>query len=54
MDSTFKEKVDALITEVSDIHDMTIKVSVLNYIEQQASFMLWQLEDEQRLNEMQP
>ena len=54
MDNNLKQKVDALITEISDISDLTIKVSVLNYMEQQASFMLWQLDDEQRLNEMQP
>ena len=54
MDNNFKEKIDAIITELSDISDLNIKISVLNYMEQQASFMLWQLEDDERLNEMQP
>ena len=54
MDNNLKQKVDALITEITEISDLNIKVSVLNYMEQQASFMLWQLDDDQRLNEMQP
>lgn len=51
MDVNFKEKIDRLIAEVSALTDLTHKVEVLNYIEQQAGFLLWQLEDEQRIDE---
>lgn len=51
MDNNFKEKIDAIITELSEVNDLQIKLSVLNYMEQQASFLIWQLEDEQHLDE---
>ncbi|MBR1799345.1 MAG: hypothetical protein IJ761_05545 [Bacteroidales bacterium] len=51
MDVVFKEKIDNLIGEVSALTDLTTKVAVLNYIEQQTGFLLWQLEDEQRIDE---
>ncbi|MCR4659515.1 MAG: hypothetical protein K5650_04380 [Bacteroidales bacterium] len=51
MDVTFKQKIDQLVTEVSNITSLTTKVEVLNYMMQQADFILWQLEDEQRIDE---
>jgi hypothetical protein len=51
MDVKFKEKIDSLIAEVSAITDLTTKVAVLNYIQQESGFLLWQLEDEQRIDE---
>lgn len=51
MNLAFKEKIDALISEVSAITDFTTKVAVLNYIQQESGFLLWQLEDEQRIDE---
>lgn len=51
MDNNFKQKIDAIITELSDITDLNNKLDILNYMEQQASFMLWQLEDERHLDE---
>ena len=51
MDNNFKQKIDALVTEICAVTDLTHKVEILNYMEQQSSFMLWQLEDEQRIDE---
>lgn len=51
MDNNFKQKIDALVTEICTVTDLTHKVEILNYMEQQSSFMLWQLEDEQRIDE---
>ena len=46
-----KMKIDALVAEITEITDLTKKLEVLNYMEQQSAFMLWQLEDEQRIVE---
>ena len=51
MEIKFKEKIDSLISEVAAVPDLMTKVSVLNYIQQETSFLLWQLEDEQRIDE---
>lgn len=51
MDLAFKEKIDKLISEVSAVTDLTTKIAVLNYIQQESGFLLWQLEDEQRIDE---
>lgn len=51
MDVAFKQKIDQLVTEISNINSLTTKVEVLNYVMQQADFLLWQLEDEQRIDE---
>jgi hypothetical protein len=51
MDNNFKQKIDALMTELSNVTDLNIKVDILNYMEQQSSYMLWQLEDEVRIDE---
>lgn len=51
MDNNFKIKVDALMQEVSAMSDLIRKIEVLNYIEQQAAFMQWQLEEEKRIDD---
>lgn len=51
MNLAFKEKIDGLISEVAALSDLATKVAVLNYIQQEAGFLLWQLEDEQRIDE---
>lgn len=51
MDNNFKQKIDAIVTELCKVNDLNIKIDILNYMEQQASFLLWQLEDEKHLDE---
>lgn len=51
MDNNFKQKIDQLITEVCTVNDLQIKLDILNYIEQQSSYMLWVLQDEAHINE---
>lgn len=51
MDINFKRKIDELVNEVSTITDLTTKVEVLNYMEMQANFMLWQIEEEKRIDD---
>ena len=46
MDNNLKQKIDALVAEISAITDLTHKVSILEYLAQQSSYMLWQLQDE--------
>lgn len=46
MDNNLKKKIDDLVSEISAINDLTHKVSILEYMEQQSSYMLWQLQDE--------
>ena len=51
MNLEFKGKIDKLISEVAAIPDLVTKIAVLNYIQQESGFLLWQLEDEQRIDE---
>lgn len=51
MDVNFKERIDALTNDINKVTDLNIKIDILNYMEQQSSFMLWQLEDEERIDE---
>ncbi len=51
MDNNFKEKIDTLVSEIAEVNDLNIKLDILNYMEQQASFMIWQLEDERHIDE---
>ncbi len=41
-----KVKIDAIVAEINQITDLTQKVEILDYMEQQSSWMLWQLQDE--------
>lgn len=51
MNLEFKDKIDKLVSEVAAIPDLATKIAVLNYIQQESGFLLWQLEDEQRIDE---
>ena len=46
MDNNLKKKIDDIVAEISAITDLTHKVSILEYMEQQSSYMLWQLQDD--------
>ena len=46
MDNNLKKKIDDIVAEISAITELTHKVSILEYMEQQSSYMLWQLQDE--------
>ena len=50
MDNNIKLKIDAIINEISAINDLNIKHAILTYMEQQAGFMLWQMEDEKHID----
>ena len=51
MDNNFKIKIDQIIQDLGKVNDLNIKVDILNYMEQQVAFLLWQLEEEQRIDE---
>lgn len=51
MDNNIKRKIDEIVAEISAITDLEQKIANLNYMEQQSSFMLWQLEEEERINQ---
>ncbi len=51
MDNNMKLEIDQLVNKISNMTDLNIKVSVLNYMEQQAAYMLWQLEEEKRIDD---
>ena len=53
MDNNFKIRIDEIIEDLGKINDLNIKVDILNYMEQQAGFLLWQLEEEKRIDENQ-
>lgn len=46
MDNNLKIKIDQLTTEISKVTDLRQRIDILNYMEQQSSYMLWLLEDE--------
>lgn len=50
MDNNIKIKIDEITNEISAINDLNIKHAVLTYMEQQAAFMLWQMEDEKHID----
>ena len=50
MDNNIKVKIDEIINEISAINDLNIKHAVLTSMEQQAGFMLWQMEDEKHID----
>ena len=50
MDNNIKKKIDEIVNEISAINDLNIKHAVLTYMEQQAGFMLWQMEDEKHID----
>ena len=50
MDNNIKKKIDEIVNEIGNITDLNIKHAVLTYMEQQAGFMLWQMEDEKHID----
>lgn len=50
MDNSIRKKVDELVNEICAINELNIKVAALEYMEQQAAYMLWQLEDEKHID----
>lgn len=50
MDNNIKIKIDEIINEICAINDLNIRHAVLTYMEQQAGFMLWQIEEEKRID----
>lgn len=50
MDNNLKMKIDAIVTEISAITDLHQKIDILDYMEQQSSYMLWMLQDEEHID----
>ena len=50
MDNNIKKKIDEIVNEISAINDLNIKHAVLTYMEQQAGYLLWQMEDEKHID----
>lgn len=50
MDNNIKKRIDEITNEISNINDLNIKHACLTYMEQQAAFMLWQMEDEKHID----
>ena len=50
MDNNLKKKIDEILNEAGNITDLNIKHAVLTYMEQQAAYMLWQMEDEKHIS----
>ena len=51
MDNNFKIKIDNLVGEINQVNELNIKIDILNYMEGQDAFLLWQLEEEKRIDE---
>ena len=50
MDNNINQKIDELTNEISKLTDLNIKHASLTYMEQQAAFHLWQMEDEKHID----
>ena len=50
MDNNLKMKIDEIVAEIAKINDLTHRISILEYMEQQSSYMLWLLRDEQHID----
>ena len=50
MDNNIKIKIDEILNEIGNINDLNIKHAILTYMEQQAGFMLGQMEDEKHID----
>ena len=42
--------IDEIVAEIAKINDLTHRISILEYMEQQSSYMLWLLQDEQHID----
>ncbi len=50
MDNNIKIKIDEVVAEISKINDLSQKIAILDYMEQQSSYMLWLLQDEEHID----
>jgi hypothetical protein len=50
MNNNIKLKIDEVVAEISKINDLPQKIAILDYMEQQSSYMLWQLQDEEHID----
>ena len=50
MDNNIKIKIDEVVAEISKINDLSQKIAILDYMEQQSSYMLWQLQGEEHID----
>jgi len=51
MNKNYREQIDQLIQEIGEITDLNIKADLLTYMEQQSSFLLWQLDEDLRVDQ---
>ncbi len=50
MDNNIKVRIDEILEEICKINDLTAKADILTYMERQAAFQLWQLEEDLRVD----
>lgn len=50
MDNNLKIRIDEIVADIAKINDLPHKISILEYMEQQSSYMLWVLQDEQHID----
>ena len=50
MDNNIRVKIDEILEEICKINDLTAKADILTYMERQAAFQLWQLEEDLRVD----
>lgn len=50
MDNNIKIKIDEIVAEICKINDLHQKIDILDYMEQQSSYMLWMLQDEEHID----
>jgi len=51
MTPKIQSEIDALLQKIGEINDLNMKFDTLTYIEQQAGFMLWQLEEDMHVDQ---
>ena len=50
MDNNIKLRIDEILEEICKINDLNAKADILTYMERQAAFQLWQLEEDLRVD----
>lgn len=50
MDNNIKLRIDEILEEICKINDLNAKANILTYMERQAAFQLWQLEEDLRVD----
>jgi hypothetical protein len=51
MNENLRKEIDAVIQEICQINDLNIKADLLTYMERQAAFLLWQIEEDLRVDQ---